>query len=525
MAITIQQVQKQTQKLAMTPLMQQSLQLLQMPALELEQMALQEIEQNPFLEIAEDVEDDQASVEEDLAAGLESGSAEVEVDDKSSEGAEEPLPDPSVVADDSSGLPSEDEDKEEGVGAPGEAEVAHFDDVDVNWDECYDDADSPVYYARSSDEEEHDLEDYVAARPDLRQQLKWQLQMSVATDAERRIGEYIIGNLDSDGYLRVPIEEIAADLECKPQDVEKVLKLIQTFDPPGVAARSLEECLEIQLRNRKVKDPLAYEIVRKHLNYVKNKRIRALAQKLGVSEDRVAQVVNLISSLDPKPGARVQQDTVPYVEPDVIVKKIDDDYYIFVNEGRLSGLRLNGYYRTLLQSKDAFSEEERKFALEKFKAAVWLLKNLERRKATLLRVTQAIMEHQRGFLEHGVSALKPLTLRQIADEVGMHESTIARVTSGKYVETPRGLFELKYFFTRGVQQDSGEELSNETVRQLIKELVESEDPANPLSDQAIVAILRKRGINIARRTVAKYRAQLGILPSRLRKTIDSANKD
>jgi RNA polymerase sigma-54 factor len=336
----------------------------------------------------------------------------------------------------------------------------------------------------------------------------------------RELAERLIGYLDEDGYLRVPLEEIAQESGCSLPELEEALRLVQSLDPPGIGARSLAECLEIQLRHRRVDDPLAYEIVRKYLPELQKKNIKKLAKQLGAEEERVRNLVNLITSLEPKPGYAYSTTPPAYIRPDVIVRRIDNDYYVFVDDGLLSDLRISPTYRRLLEEPNRLgNEEERKFAREKLKAAQWLVKNINRRKNTLLRVAQAIVDHQREFFDKGINYLKPLTLRQIAEEVGMHESTVARVTSGKYIDTPRGTFEMKYFFSRGLPSDSGEEASNRTVKQMIAELIENDDPNNPMSDQRIVELLKEKGINIARRTVAKYREQLGILPSRLRKKV------
>jgi RNA polymerase sigma-54 factor len=492
MGISLQQVQKLSQRLAMTPLMQQSLHLLQLPNAELEQLVLEEATQNPFLEIKGEIDDEAAEVDHQQPGGLDSAVLE--------------------------GHPSE----QDAVSAE-DSTAGSFEQVDVNWDDLYDDnwTPPPARVAQPDpDEEEHDLEDFVAAPSSLFDNLRWQIRVMPAPERLRELAERLIGYLDEDGYLRVPLEEIAQESGCSLPELEEALRLVQSLDPPGIGARSLAECLEIQLRHRRVDDPLAYEIVRKYLPELQKKNIKKLAKQLGAEEERVRNLVNLISSLEPKPGYAYSTTPPAYIRPDVIVRRIDNDYYVFVDDGLLSDLRISPTYRRLLEDPDRLgNEEERKFAREKLKAAQWLVKNINRRKNTLLRVAQAIVDHQREFFDKGINYLKPLTLRQIAEEVGMHESTVARVTSGKYMDTPRGTFEMKYFFSRGLPSDSGEEASNRTVKQMIAELIENDDPNNPMSDQRIVELLKEKGINIARRTVAKYREQLGILPSRLRKKV------
>ncbi len=494
MAISLHQVQKLTQRLAMTPLMQQALHLLQLPNAELEQLVREEAIQNPFLEIKGEIDDDDVENE-----GADQASPALQTGDVLT---------PELAASSSSDS-AEDE--------------PHFEDVDVPWDDVYDDsypAASPRSLIGDSDEEERDLEDFVAASESLTDSLRWQVRMLPASEKLRNIAEYLVGCLDDDGYIRVPLEEIARDTGSSVEEVEEALRLVQSLDPPGIGARSLSECLEIQLRRRGIDDPLVYEIVRHFLPELQNKNFKKISKCLGVSEDRLREILAVIGTLEPKPGHAFSTKPPQYIRPDVIVKRLDGDYYVFVDDGLLSDLRISPTYRRMLEQGEAFiSETEQKFAREKLKSAQWLVRNLARRKNTLQRVAEAIVEHQKEFFDKGISYLKPLTLREIAERVGMHESTVARVTSGKYMETPRGTFEMKYFFSRGLQSDTGEDASNRTVKQMIADMIESEDPQAPLSDQKIAQLLKKKGINIARRTVAKYREQLGILPSRLRKTV------
>lgn len=518
MAISLHQVQKQTQQLAMTPLMQQALRLLQLPSVELEQLVLEEAEQNPFLELEGEIDgemDEETDAEQDREAP---GLVSQESEDERGDSEEADAGEASSSDEDREELPVEDTeslDSEETVPALEE----RFDDVDVDWAELYEDSVSRSYAIHDPDEEEHDLEDYVPARETLSDRLRWQLQLMPFDERLKDIAEYIVGCLDPDGYLRVPEAEIAQDLGCSVEEVERALQLVQSLDPPGIGARNLAECLTIQLRHRRVDDPLLYAIVRQHLVDVQKKNVRKIAQALKVSEERVREAINFLATLEPAPGYAYGYEPPMEIRPDVVVKKIDDDYYVYVEDGKLAGLRISPTYRRMLEEGDKLSETDRKFALEKYKSAKWLIRNIDRRKNTLLRVAQAIVEHQREFLDKGISHLRPLTLRQIADAVGMHESTVARVTSGKYMETPRGTFEMKFFFSRGIQSDDGEGASNTTVKQMIAEMIAAEDPRRPLSDQKIVELLAKKGIHVARRTVAKYREQLGILSSRLRKKV------
>lgn len=502
MAFSLNQVQKQTQKLIMTPQMQQSIQLLQMSAQELEQLATQEMVENPFLEIAEDVEvaeeEKVASPDSELAADQAGEVIDFTYSSTEDAGGTAPATDAATTA---------------------SADQEHFGDMDVNWDEYYDDADSRVYTPSEPQEEERDFADYVAVRENLYDNLKWQLHVSALDKKQVEIGDYIIGSLDDDGYLRVPLEDLAEELKCDPKEVERVLWVIQTFDPVGVGARNLAECLRIQLENRGVRDRITLDIVQNHLDRLQKKKFKEIARDLKIEEAQVRDVFHQISHLEPKPGRARNAEDVKYIQPDVYVKKVDDKYMIYLNEGKTSGLRINRYYRQLLQQGVSFDAKDKEFAMEKYKAAVWLIKNIEKRKSTILKVSEAVMTFQKEFLEKGTNALRPLTLKEIAEVVGMHESTVARVTTNKYIETPRGIFELKYFFSPGLETESGEDASSTSIKEMLAQLIAEENPKKPYSDQRLAELIRQKGINIARRTVAKYREQLKILSAKMRKQV------
>ncbi len=498
MALSLNQVQKQTQRLIMTPQMQQSIQLLQMSAQELEQLAGQEVMENPFLEIAEDTESEPEQKTD--AESADGGSDEGVIDFTYSSSDNET---------------STDTAKE---GEQAAADQEHFSDVDVNWEDFYDGSDSRVYTPSEPQEEERDFTDFVAGRENLYDSLSWQLHVCALDKDQVRIGDYIIGNLDDDGYLRVPLEELAEDLSCSVDDVESVLRVIQTFDPVGVGARNLAECLRIQLENRGVKDKVTINIVENYLDLLQKKKFKEIAREVKVDEAKVRDVFHQISHLEPKPGRSGNAEDVKYIQPDVFVKKVDDEYMIFLNEGKTSGLRINRYYRHLLQQAE-FSSKEKEFAMEKYKSAVWLIKNIEKRKSTILKVSEAVMHFQKDFLEKGTSGLRPLTLKEVAEVVGMHESTVARVTTNKYIETPRGIFELKYFFSPGLETESGVDASSTSIKAMLAELIAEENPKKPYSDQKLAELIRGKGINIARRTVAKYREQMKILSAKMRKEV------
>lgn len=482
----------------MTPQMQQSIQLLQMSAQELEQLTNQEVMENPFLEIAEETESEEQQ--------------------KNDTDSAEAQPEETII--DFTYSSADDQNQNESAAAPEQntAEQEHFSDVDVNWEDYYGDSDSRVYTPSEPQDEEREFTDYVAMKENLNDSLNWQLHVSALEKEQVRIGEYIIGNLDDDGYLRVPLEELASDLNCTVEAVEDVLCVIHTFDPVGVGARNLAECLKIQLISNGVKDPVAFEILENHLGMLQKKKFKELARELKVDELKVREIFQLISHLEPKPGRSGNSDDVKYIQPDVFVKKVDEEYMIFLNEGKTSGLRINRYYRQLLEQTD-FSSKDKEFALEKFKSAIWLIKNIEKRKSTILKVSEAVMEFQHDFLEKGTSGLRPLTLKEVAEVVGMHESTVARVTTNKYIETPRGIFELKYFFSPGLETDSGVDASSTSIKAMLAELISNENPKKPYSDQKLAELIREKGINIARRTVAKYREQMKILSAKMRKEV------
>jgi RNA polymerase sigma-54 factor len=382
MSLSLNQVLKQTQKLAMTPQMQQSIQLLQLTSMELEQLAQQEIVENPFLEIADETDDESP----ERARSAESASPEKETIRESRETSAE------------------------ATGDGGSTN--RLADLDVNWSEVYDGSENQAYFPRE-DEEERDFTEYTARRNSLYDHLLWQLRVSNLNEKDREIGEFLIGNIDNDGYLRVSIEESAGALDVDVRQVEKVLETIQSFDPIGVGARDLKECLLLQVKDRGMADPLVSKVISEHLDLLLRKNLKELAKKLGVREKRLKVVVGLIASLEPHPGRSITKEQPPYVVPDVFVKKVNDKYLYYLNEGSSSHLRISPFYRQLLEQNN-FTKEEKRFAVERFRSAIWLIKNIEKRKSTILRVTETILNFQKEFLEKGIEHLRPLTLREIA---------------------------------------------------------------------------------------------------------------
>jgi RNA polymerase sigma-54 factor len=326
----------------------------------------------------------------------------------------------------------------------------------------------------------------------------------------------MIGNLDGDGYLKdPPLEEIVADARCTPECAEKVLRRIQQFDPVGVGARSLEECLLIQAEHLGVQDELVIALIRGHLGNLEKKNYAAIARDLKEPLEEIYEAAKVVMELNPRPGRQYTAEEPHYISPDVYVHKVGDKYFVVPNDDGLPKLKISGFYKSAL----AGSPKAREYIQDKLRSAQWLIRSIQQRQRTIIKVTESIIKFQREFFDKGVAYLKPLILRDVAEDIGMHESTISRVTTSKYVHTPQGLFELKYFFNSGISRTDGDEVASEAVKNKIKSIIDGEDPKHPHSDQKIVELLAAQNIDIARRTVAKYREQLGILSSSKRKQV------
>ncbi|QQE74029.1 RNA polymerase factor sigma-54 [Brevibacillus composti] len=336
------------------------------------------------------------------------------------------------------------------------------------------------------------------------------------TPAQRRIAQFLIGNLDEKGYLEITLEEAAERMGVELNEAEDVLVVIQHFDPAGVAARSLEECLLLQLRHLALDDEAIVQVVTHHLQDLADCRFQRIADKVGCTVQEVQAMADLLRTLNPRPGAAFSHVDTRYVIPDVTVEKVGEEYLVLVNDVATPRLKINSFYEKMLNQQKS-QDEAKQFIHEKLNAAMWLAKSLEQRRLTLMRVTQAIVDMQRDFFDRGVHYLKPMTQKEIAEQVGLHESTISRATSNKYVQTPRGLFELKYFFTSALSTAGGEATSSESVKRRIKLLIDQEDRKQPLSDQKLSEMLLEEGIEISRRTVAKYREEMMIPSSAKRK--------
>ena len=465
-----------TQELVMTPQLQQAIKLLQLSRLELVDRVQQEIEENPLLE----------EVKEE-----ESPSSEVE-----------------VAADTELGAPASE--------SPPERETpAKETEPEIDWEQYlnyYDVGgapDSPI----ESDEDRPSYENFLSPETTLQDHLLWQLRLTHLDPEEKQIGVYLIGNVDEDGYLRATVEEIAETVGQLPDRVEGVLVAIQDFDPLGVASRSLQECLLRQARERELGDVVT-RIIEHGLKHLESKNFRKLAKELDLDFEDVVAAASDISQLEPRPGRNFASTRVDYVVPDVFVTKEGDDYVVRLNEDGVPKLRVSRYYQSLLQDDSLAGKEAKGYIQERMQAALWLIKSIHQRQQTLFKVATSIVRFQRDFLDRGVAYLRPLILKDVAEDIGMHESTVSRVTTNKYMHSAHGTVELKFFFSSAIQSRNGEDLASRSVKARIREIVAKEDSQSPLSDLQIAAILSKEfGLKIARRTVSKYRESLGILPS------------
>ncbi len=363
------------------------------------------------------------------------------------------------------------------------------------------------------------LENTLTESPDLYDHLLWQLHMSASDPRRVEIGEAIIQNLDEDGMLRASLEEIADMGPYPGGEVEKALGVVQSLDPPGVAARDLQECLRLQLKHLGLEGSPPDLMVRDYMKQLQSHQYPEIGKQMGLSPEEVSHHLEIIRHLDPKPGLKYSPDRSTYVLPDVFVVKEGEDYKIILNDDGLPKLRISPTYRRMLDHKETNSEETRNYVKEKLRSALWLLKSVDQRQRTIYKVAESIVRHQRAFLDHGISHLRPLVLRDVATDIGMHESTVSRVVANKYMHTPRGVYEMRFFFHSGITSTMGEAISSVTIKEKIRKMIEQEDSSHPLSDSRIAEVLGADGLPLARRTVAKYREELRIPPSNLRKAV------
>ncbi|ODS59435.1 MAG: RNA polymerase sigma-54 factor [Acidobacteria bacterium SCN 69-37] len=466
-----------SQKLILTPSLQQAIKLLPMSTLELAELLNQEMVENPLLE--EIPTDDPVAQEQEQAQAAEVPEPEKKPDEKTD--------------------PWDDQDYEYFFG------------------EYLDDG----YRSRQPQEvkELPPIENTLSSKGSLADHLMWQLSLQAADDLTREVGAAIIGNIDDDGYLVASVNEIAGLGPWEVADVERALEHVHTFDPVGVGARDLQECLLLQLRPLGLEGSPVETLIRDHLRLLQNHRIPDLAKALGCDIEEIKQHIEVIKGLDPKPGSRYSPADSQYVIPDVYIVKTDDGYRAMLNEDGLPQLRISPVYRRLLDKGGENSEETRAYVKDKFRAALWLLKSVDQRQKTILKVGNSIINFQRAFLDHGIEHLRPLVLRDVANDIGMHESTVSRVVNNKYVHTPQGVYELKFFFHSGISSAYGESVSSVTIKQRIRKIIEAEDPKRPLSDSKIMNVLQQEGLELARRTIAKYREELKIPTSNQRKVL------
>jgi RNA polymerase sigma-54 factor len=468
----------QTQKLIMTPRLQQALKLLQVPTLELQQILKQEVLQNPLLE-----EVDEVTEQEDI-------DREASADEQNNEEPEDP---------------------------------AEEDPID--WADFLQDGSLDRTYVPQSETSMEFLEKVPVTRTTLAESLLEQLHFLSLPDSTMLIAEFLVGSLDDRGWLVTSVPDITEALGVPQDEVERVLGVLQALEPAGVGARDLRECLLIQLDAKGERESLAWRMIHDHFDHLVNRRFPEIARLLKVSVLEVQEAADSIATLNPRPGTLVSAEDPKYVVPDLLVERVDEEYVVMLNDRNVPRLRLSSAYDSVIAAQrrganvSAEDKSTREFIHGKLASAKWLIQTIEQRRRTMIKVMNCIVREQREFFDKGIGFLRPLTLAQVARQINMHESTVSRVCSGKYVQTPRGVFELKFFFSSGLATDDGEDVSARTAKDIIRGLIDEEDKLEPLSDQRIMELLHERGLQIARRTVAKYREQLQILSARLRRRV------
>ena len=475
MAIELRQQLKLTQQLIMTPQLQMAIKLLQLSRLELMDAIRQEMEENPTLEEFQEASaKEQATPESNDQAAVGEKTKEVTIDEKLNS--------------------------------------------DIDWSNYIDEYNAPGRVRfETEDREAPQYEAFISHKETLSDHLLWQLLMASPTPEEKRIGSLIIGNVDKDGYLLSSLDELAQMAGVEADDIDEVLFLLQSFDPIGVCARDLTECLLLQARQLGLKNSLVTQIISNHINHLENKNYKAICRALKVSLDEVIAAVNVITNLEPKPGRKFSDEQPQYITPDIYVYKTEDDYAIVINDDGLPKLRVNPFYKQAITQNKDVSGNARDYIQDKLRSAAWLIRSIHQRQKTIYKVMESILKYQREFFDKGITHLKPMVLRDVAEDIGMHESTISRVTTNKYAYTPQGIFELKYFFNSSIKRVYGEAIASASVQAKIRRLIESEDARKPHSDSKMAELLKAQNIDIARRTVAKYREMMGVLPSNKRK--------
>ena len=475
MALELRQQLKLTQQLIMTPQLQMAIKLLQLSRLELVDAIRQELEENPTLEEVQETPDRSKENEpEEAPVAAVEDAREVTIDEKIND--------------------------------------------DIDWSNYIDEYNSPgKVNFESENREAPQYEAFVSAKESLSDHLLWQLLMLSPTDIEKQVGSLIIGSLNRDGYLQLSVEELSAQSGVSIEMVEDVLETMQSFDPVGVCARDLRECLLLQARLLNLEDSLVTDIISDHLKNLENKNYKAICKALKVKLKDVIAAVSVIRLLEPKPGRQFSEETPHYIIPDIYVDKSEGEFVIVLNDDGMPKLRVNPFYKRAISKKNTVSANAKEYIRDKMRSAAWLIRSIHQRQKTIYKVMESILKHQHDFFEKGVTHLKPMVLRDVAEDIGMHESTISRVTTNKYAHTPQGIFELKYFFNSSIKRVFGEDIASASVQAKIKKLIEGENPKKPYSDSKMAELLKTDNIDIARRTVAKYREMMGILSSSKRK--------
>jgi len=477
MALELRQQLKLTQQLIMTPQLQMAIKLLQLSRLELMDTIQTELEENPALEEVPEGTPAEQSTDQLEAATTETPEVkEVTIDDKIQE--------------------------------------------DIDWSNYLDEYNTPGrVHHESEGKDTPRFESFIAGNESLKDHLLWQFLMTKPDKEEEKIASLIIGNLNKDGYLDASVEEIAIASGSPPEKTEEILSIIQTFDPIGVCARDLSECLLIQAKFLGLDDTIVIDIIAYHLSNLERKNYKAICKALKKSIDEVVSAINVIKSLEPKPGRQFSDETPQYINPDIYVYKLEDEFVIMLNDDGMPKLRVNSFYKSSISRGQNISGEAEDYIQEKMRSAAWLIKSIHQRQKTIYKVMESILGFQREFFNKGIAHLKPMVLRDVAQDIQMHESTISRVTTNKYAFTPQGIFELKYFFNSSIRRSQGGSIASASVQEKIRQIIAAENPKKPYSDDKIARILKEDQIHIARRTVAKYREMLKVLPSNKRKQI------
>lgn len=482
MGLELKLIPKLSQRLIMTPILQQVIKLLPMTRLELVSAIRQELEENPLLEEAQEQETQEETkpeTEPEAEAPADGFEEEAVINDKQEKKNEE-----------------------------------------IDWEsffqeEAYDGATGEGFSERPS------IENMIRAPKLLPEHLLWQLNLTVMEPILNKIGQIIISEIDQDGFFKADMADVASQAGATVEEVKKALEIIKTFDPTGIGAVDLKECLLIQMENLEPDDPIIRELILGYLPQLSERNYVAIAKKLGVDTERIVEAMEFIRSLDPAPGMAFSPEKPLYVIPDMYIVPIDDDYQVILNDDGVPRLKINSHYKRILknQNSNSINGETKDFITNKFRSAIWLIKSIEQRRQTMMRVGTSIVKFQRGFMDHGIAHLQPLVLKDVAEDINMHESTISRVTRNKYMHTPQGIFELKFFFHGGVGSYLGSTVSSVRVKEMIKKIVTEEDMKKPVTDDRMVELLQTQDVKIARRTITKYRKELGIQSASKRKRI------